>query len=171
MPRSFTIREERPGDEPGISALIVSAFPGDEEARLVDLLRRDARPLISLVAEDDSEILGHILFSPVTLKGYIELRLMGLAPMAVRPDRQRSGTGTALVEAGLDACRRLGIDAVVVLGHPGYYPRFGFAPASRFGLRCRWDVPDDVFMALELEGGRLRGADGCVEYHAAFDDL
>lgn len=147
------------------------AFSSDAEACLVDRLRSDGRPLVSMVAEVDGELVGHILFSPVTLSGRTDLRLMGLGPMAVRPDRQRRGIGTALVEAGLAACLRLGADAVVVLGHPRYYPRFGFMPASRFRLRCAWDVPDDVFLALELRAGCLDEAAGQVEYLAAFNDL
>jgi len=165
------VRPELAADTDSVRAVNELAFPSDAEARLVVRLRRDARPVVSLVAEEDGEIVGHILFSPVTLAGAEDLRLMGLAPMAVRPDRQHRGIGTALVEAGLAACRQLGTDAVVVLGHPGYYPRFGFVPASRLRLRCAWDVPDDVFMALELRAGCLDDAAGCVEYHPAFNDL
>ena len=92
---------------------------------------------------------------------------MGLAPMAVLPARQRGGIGSALVRAGLDACRQLGCTTVVVLGHPAYYPRFGFQPASRFALGCEYDVPDEAFMAelarLDILGGRSYGAHlGCL---------
>ena len=93
---------------------------------------------------------------------------MGLAPMAVAPDRQRSGVGSALVRAGLEACRERGASAVVVLGHAEYYTRFGFAPASRFGIASEYDVPDDVFLIVELEPGRLASASGTIRYHAAF---
>lgn len=165
------VRPEAADDTGAVRVVNELAFSSNAEARLVDRLRRDARPLVSIVAEIDRELVGHILFSPVTLSGRTDLQLMGLAPMAVRPDRQRCGIGTALVEAGLAACLRLGTDAVVVLGHPRYYPRFGFMPASRFRLRCAWDVPDDVFMALELRAGCLDEAGGQVEYHTAFNDL
>jgi putative acetyltransferase len=93
---------------------------------------------------------------------------MGLAPMAVVPAMQRHGVGSMLIRAGLDACACLGCDAVVVLGHAQYYPRFGFSPASMFGLRCEYDVPDEVFMALELQPGRLMGKSSTIRYHAAF---
>ena len=93
---------------------------------------------------------------------------MGLAPMAVLPGRQRQGIGSELVRAGLDECRRLGFGAIVVLGHAEYYPRFGFVPASKFGLKSEYDVPDDVFMALELIPGALRGRAGTIRYHPTF---
>ena len=90
--------------------------------------------------------------------------------MAVLPERQRQGIGSELVRAGLDSSRQRGAAAVVVVGHPTFYPRFGFAPASRFGLRCDYAVPDVVFMALELRPGTLRTA-GFIRYHAAFAEL
>ncbi len=96
---------------------------------------------------------------------------MGLAPMAVIPSCQRNGIGSALVRAGLDQCRQLGYGAVVVLGHPEYYPRFGFTPAGQFGLRSEYDVPEEVFVALELDAGFLSGASGTVKYDPAFSSL
>ena len=165
------IRAEAPGDHAGVRAVNVAAFETPAEADLVDALRAQARPLVSLVAEEASTIVGHILFSPVTLPGHPALALMGLAPMAVIPGRQRAGIGSALVRAGLEACRRLAADAVVVLGHPAYYPRFGFAPGVRTGLACEYDVPAEAFMVRELRPGALRGATGNVQYHAAFANL
>jgi putative acetyltransferase len=151
-----------------VRAVNVAAFPTRAEADLVDALRAAARPLVSLVAEESGAIVGHIMLSPVTLPGHPALRLMGLAPMAVTPPRQRGGIGAALVEAGLAACRRLGADAVVVLGHPAYYPRFGFAPGVRAGLGCEYDVPAEAFMVLALRPGALDGASGTIRYHPAF---
>lgn len=165
------IRSERDGDESAVRSVNVAAFGTAVEADLVDALRQQARPLVSLVAEDAGAIVGHVMFSPVVLTGHPERRMMGLAPMAVVPARQRSGVGSALVSAGLDACRRIGAGAVVVLGHPTYYPRFGFVPAARFGMRCEYEVPEDTFMLLELERGHLKGAAGIVSYHAAFRAL
>lgn len=161
------IRSEQPADIAAIHAVNRAAFEASTEADLVDVLRKQAHPIVSLVAENADAIVGHIFFSPVTLSGHA-LKMMGLAPMAVLPAQHRRGIGSALVRAGLERCRELGCEAVIVLGHAEYYPRFGFAPASRFGIACEYDVPDDVFMALELERGSLRGKAGTIRYHAAF---
>jgi putative acetyltransferase len=164
----MVIRLEEPRDIPAIHQVNRQAFETAVEADLVDALRRQADPLVSLVAIVDDAVAGHILFSPVTLSSDPQARIMGLAPMAVLPARQRQGLGTALVRAGLEACRHLASEAVVVLGHAEYYPRFGFAPASRYGLSCEYDVPDEVFMATELTPGALNGKSGVIRYHAAF---
>lgn len=165
-----TIRPEEPRDMDAVYAVNELAFERPEEARLVNVLRKEADPIVSLVAELDDQIIGHILFSPVTVEGAKRTpKLMfGLAPMAVLPEFQMQGVGSLLVRTGLDACKARGCGAVVVLGHPGYYPRFGFVPASRFGLRCEYPVPDDVFLALELMPCALDGCRGLVKYHAAF---
>jgi len=165
------IRAERPGDVAAIDAVNRSAFNQPNEAALVVLLREQASPLVSLVAETDGALVGHVLFSPVTLTGYADAAIMGLAPMAVMPAMQRRGAGSMLARAGLDACIRLGADAVVVLGHADYYPRFGFAPASRFAIASEYDVADEVFMALELKPAALAGKSGTIRYHPAFATL
>ena len=162
------IRPERPADIAAIAALNRAAFETGLEADLVDALRGQAEPIVSLVAEEGGAIVGHILFTPVTLSGHHDVKVMGLAPMAVLPASQRRGIGSALVRAGLERCRQLPAAAVVVLGHAAYYPRFGFVPASRFGIACEYDVPDDVFMALELEPRSLHGKPGTIRYHRAF---
>ena len=154
------IRPELPADAAAVRAVNHAAFGTSTEADLVELLHASASPLISLVADDDGTIVGHILFSPAMLREHPELRIMALAPMAVLPDHQRRGIGASLVRAGLDACTQLGFPAVVVLGHADYYPRFGFKPASSFALRCEYDVPDEVFMARELRSGILAGKGG-----------
>ena len=162
------IRPEERRDWAAVHAVNLSAFETPEEANLVDALREHARPIVSLVAEDDGAIVGHIMFSPVSLAGHPELRIMGLAPMAVVPPHQRKGIGSALVRAGLEQCRQLGFRAVVVLGHPSYYPRFGFSPSASYGVGCEYDVPQEAFMVVELHAGFLRGASGKVKYHPAF---
>lgn len=163
------IRRESAADITAVAALNRAAFGRAEEADLVDQLRNAGRAAVALVAERDGALLGHILFSPVTIEhARLDLHPLGLAPMAVRPDRQRTGIGSALVRSGLAACRAAGAGAVVVLGHPTYYPRFGFVPASRFTLRCEYDVPDDTFMARELIDGRLADVRGLVRYAPEF---
>ncbi|MGJ0489872.1 GNAT family N-acetyltransferase [Methylobacter sp.] len=165
------IRHENKKDAASIQAVNKAAFESAAEAGLVDALREQAHPVISLVADDGGVIVGHILFSPVALLGHPELKIMGLAPMAVSPAHQRKGTGSALVRAGLEACRKLGFRAVVVLGHPEFYPRFGFLPSTRFDIDCEYEVPEDVFMVMELQPGYLAGATGTIKYHAAFSNL
>jgi len=168
---TIQIRRERPADVPAIRAVNVAAFRTAAEADLVEALRAEAMPLVSLVADAGGEVVGHIMFSPVTVAGRASPSMMGLAPMAVVPARQREGIGSALVREGLAVCRELGAGAVVVLGHAAFYPRFGFTAASRFGLSCEYDVPDDVFMAMELDSGSLRGTSGTIRYHPAFANV
>lgn len=164
------IRAEIAGDAPFVHAVNVSAFPTRDEADLVDVLRDNADPVISLVAVQDGRIVGHIMFSPVELRSNRDLKIMGLGPMAVSPDEQSRGIGARLVSEGLVRCKDTGAGAVVVLGHPTYYPRFGFAPASERNIRCEYDVPDDTFMIIELTKDYLSGAEGIVRYHEAFGD-
>ncbi len=165
------IRAEKENDQDAVHTVNVSAFETPSEADLVNAIREQAKPIVSLVAEDDGEVVGHIMFSPVSLSGSPNLKLMGLAPMAVAPKHQRKGIGSALVRAGLEQCRNLGFAAVVVLGHPKYYPRFGFSPSSQFGIDSEYDVPEEVFMAMELQPEALSGKTGTVSYHAAFRSL
>ena len=171
MSPTIQIRPETLADQETVRSILIAAFETSAEADLVDALRQQAEPLVSLVAADGGEVVGHILFSPVTLSGHPDLQIMGLAPMAVAPDRQRHGIGSALVRAGLEACRALGVEAVVVLGHPDYYPRFGFVPSTRFGITSEYDVPENVFLAQELVPGALAGVSGTVQYHPAFQEL
>jgi len=165
----ITIRPERPEDQAAVFAVNQSAFPTPAEARLVDTLRPVARPIVSLVATLDDEVVGHILFAPVTVRGDAGTwAAMGLAPMAVHPNHQNRGIGSQLVRAGLEACRRLGQEVVFVLGHLGYYPRFGFEPAPPKGLTYKGQV-DPHFMVIELRPGALGGMAGAVEFHPEFD--
>lgn len=148
--------------------MLTRAFPTDAEARLVDALRERAERCISLVAETKpGAVVGQILFTPVEIGS--ASCAVGLAPMSVVPELQRRGIGSALVKAGLSACRAAGERAVVVLGHVDYYPRFGFRPASDHGLYYRNPGPEPAFMALELEPNALQGRTGEVRYHEAFD--
>jgi putative acetyltransferase len=165
------IRSERPRDVGGIRHVNRTAFDSIVEADIVEALRTQAQPFVSLVAVHADDVIGHIAFSPVTLASHPDVPIAALAPMAVLPSRQRAGIGSLLVRAGLDECARLGFVAVVVLGHAEYYPRFGFVRASTFGLSSEFDVPDDVFMALELQPGTLGQRHGVVRYHPAFGSV
>ena len=166
------IRPESPADRDAVRRVHATAFTTPEEADLVDALRAGASTLVSLVAEDAGEVVGHVLFTPAMLPDHPDRRLMSLAPLAVLPKRQRSGIGDALTRAGLERCREIGVGAVVVLGHPAYYPRFGFVRADAFGIGCPFvDAPSDAWMLLEIAPGHLCGAIGTTRWHAAFDAL
>ncbi len=165
------IRPEERRDYDRVFRVNEAAFGREAEAKLVDALREQVNPVVSLVAEDAGDVVGHILFTPVHVTGNPDLKIMGLGPVAVAPKRQRSGIGSQLVRSGLEMCKALDFGAVVVLGHPEYYPRFGFVPASRFGLACEFDVPDEVFMAVELHAGYLAQRSGTVKYHEAFRNV
>jgi putative acetyltransferase len=166
------IREENNDDYPIVFDLNSRAFESDAEARLVNILRRQARPVVSLVAEREDAVVGHIMFSPVIVDDEAAgARTMGLAPMAVHPELQRQGIGTKLVHAGLDACRALRTELVFVLGHPEYYPRFGFKPAADSGFFYKEEKFGPFFFVLELTKGAASGLSGEVCYHAAFEQL
>jgi putative acetyltransferase len=165
------IRAEREKDRAAVHVVNISAFETPLEANLVDALREQAQPVVSLIAEDKGAIVGHIMFSPVSLSGHPGLKMMGLGPMAVAPAQQRKGIGSALVQAGLEQCKQVGFIAAVVLGHPEYYPRFGFSPSTCFGIGSEYEVPDEVFMATELQPEALSGKTGTVKYHAAFGSV
>lgn len=161
------IDPELPDDADAIRVLNDAAFGQGTEGAIVDALRSASSLTISLVARIGDLVVGHAAFSPVATESPGAL-VLGLGPVAVTPSEQRRGIGTALVRAGIERVREAGWHGVVVLGHPEYYPRFGFVPASRFGIRCEYDVPDDVFMALELRTDGLRNCAGLARYHAAF---
>ena len=165
------IRNEIPEDFAAIHAVNSAAFARPEEGNLVNALRDRVAPFISLVAEHEGVLVGHILFTPVTLTDFPEMKLMGLGPVAVEPSQQRRGIGAALILAGLERCREQGVGAVVLLGHPEYYPRFGFRRAAEFGIRCEFGPCDDSFMVIEIDPGYLRGAYGLAKYHEAFSSV
>ncbi|MEG3440269.1 N-acetyltransferase [Pannus brasiliensis CCIBt3594] len=170
--RSLEFREEMAADIAAVHAVERSAFGRENEANLVDILRSNGN-VLSFVALLAGQVIGHILYSPVSLDsdGETRSRWLGLAPMAVSPDYQRQGIGSGLITYSLRECGDRGFDAVFVLGHPDYYPRFGFFPARRKGFSCEYPVPDEVFMARELRPGCLAGYSGVIRYRSEFSSV
>lgn len=166
------IRAEGPADRTAVRFLNELAFFRGDEADLVDLLRARCREGVSFVAIDDETIVGHILFTPVTItSGTRVITGLGLAPMAVLPSHQGQGIGSALVRHGLQHARTRGCPFVVVVGHAEYYPRFGFEPASRHGIRSQWpEMPDDAFMVVVFDEALMRGVAGIAMYRDEFND-
>lgn len=165
------LRAETPADYEAIRQVNRAAFGKDAEGRLVDELRDGGDARLSLVAEDNGQIVGHILFSelPIRTSGGI-VNALALAPMAVIPGRQRQGVGSALVREGLRLCQEQGHRIVVVLGHVEYYPRFGFSPKRAESLACSF-YSGPALMALELVAGALHGVSGEVEYALPFQNV
>ena len=163
------IRTEKPEDLEAVRQVNIAAFGRENEANLVEKLRGIASTFSFVVLPSD-RIVGHIFFSPVVVEGKCSrnLSIVGLAPLAVLPNYQRQGIGTLLIRQGLKECGRSGFQAVVVLGHPDFYSRFGFIPASRKSLGCEYDVPDEAFMVLELKSGALQDCRGTVKYRSEF---
>jgi putative acetyltransferase len=164
------IRPEQESDLAAIREVNRQAFGQDGEAQLVDDLRAEGYVRLSLVAEVDGQIVGHILFSDLPIHTPTgEIPAVSLAPMAVRPDHQRRGIGTALVREGLQHCAEQGHRIVVVLGHTEFYPRFGFSPKLAEPLASPY--AGEAFMALELVPGALAGVVGEVRYPPPFERL
>ena len=171
VPR-LNIRAEIPADGPAIRAIHLLAFETSQEANLVDKLRNHAAAQVSMVAEHDGAIVGHLLFSPVKLGvGMAETHGLGLAPIGVLPHLQKRGIGSQLIRSALRGLEETGCPFVVALGNPGFYARFGFRPAREFGVRCKWDVPADSFMLLPLDKDRIALAAGLAHYSEEFDSL
>lgn len=166
-----TVRQEQPDDIGAVRVVNETAFGQPTEAVIVDSIRAACPDTVSLVAVDADRVVGHIFFSPVVVSAAGgTVQGMGLAPMAVVPESQRQGIGSLLVHAGINAMRERGCPFIIVLGHPEYYPRFGFVPASQHGLSCQWDgVPDEVFMVLVLDEITMTGVSGVTRYRDEFD--
>ncbi len=163
------IRPEQPADAEAIHDVNAQAFGRVEEAVLIDILRKRGAVTLSLVAVEGKQVVGHVLFTPITIESqHSHAPALGLGPVAVLPSHQRKGIGSALISTGLEHCRSAGHDAVVVLGSPDYYPRFGFVQAHLCGIRFEQDVPQEVFMVLELQPGALAGRTGIARYQPEF---
>ena len=163
------IREETAADLEAIREVNRRAFGGESEVRLVDRLREDGLVVTSLVAVEDERVVGHILFSELTIvTGHSDVSAATLAPLAVIPERQRAGVGSALTRRGLEICRERGRAAVVLVGHPAYYPRFGFSSEMAKAIRSPYSGAGEAWMATELTPGAL-STGGEARFPAAFD--
>lgn len=171
---SRLVRPAHAGDAEGVHDLLARAFGREDEAVLVERLRETPAhvPALTLVADIHCEVVGFVMLTAAhvaTEQG--DVLVLALAPLAVDPDYQGRGIGSALASAAHDRARILGYPAVFVLGHPAYYARFGYRPASQFGVRSPFDAPDEAFMALELQPGALEGASGVLRFADPFDGL
>ncbi len=165
----ITIREEQPQDIKIIRDLNKRAFGQTQEADLVDKLRQNCDDLLSLVALMQNEVVGHILFTPVMVESEDNIvQGMALAPMAVLPEYQTQGIGSELVRTGIEKLKKRQCQFIVVLGHARYYPRFGFEPASRYGIRSEWEVPDDAFMILVIGEFEVQSRVSLARYRPEF---
>jgi putative acetyltransferase len=163
------IREERPDDVAAVRDLNRRAFGQDQESNVVDALRANGAALLSLVAAVNDRVVGHIMYSPLSVGNNVIGAALG--PMAVLPGRQRQGIGSKLVEAGNQKLKNAGCPFIIVVGHADYYPRFGFRPASEHGIKCEWDVPDNVFMLLVLDQAKMEGVSGLAKYRHEFSSV
>jgi putative acetyltransferase len=159
------IRDEQPGDIAAIRDVNRLAFAQDDEGRIVDALRANGAATLSLVAVDDAMVVGHIMFSPLFVGA---VQGAGLAPMAVTPSHQRQGIGSRLVEVGIERLDSAGCPFIVVIGHPQFYPRFGFRPAAGYGLTCEWEVPAEAFMVKVLNSEVGDHLHGMARYRGEF---
>lgn len=166
------IRQEQEKDWGSVYGVVKAAFEDTEyadgdEQDLVNRLRKSKAfvPELSLVAEWESKVIGHILFTKSGIGDNVSL---ALAPVSVLPEYQGKGVGGKLIEAGHRIAKTLGFDSVIVVGHPTYYPRFGYSSASKWGISAPFEVPDDCFMALELKKDGLKGVSGTAEHPKEF---
>ncbi|MGE6348266.1 GNAT family N-acetyltransferase [Bacillus mycoides] len=170
-----TIRQEQQNDYSKTEEVVKQAFLNEEfsdktEHELVKRIRKcDAFiPELSLVAVDEG-IVGHILLSKITIEqDGTSVESLALAPVSVARDHQKKGIGRKLIVAALEKAKELGYESVVVLGHPEYYPKFGFKKASDWNIKAPFEVPDEVFMVMELRENALQGVEGIVQYSSAF---
>ncbi len=161
----------RPADDADldhIDRIHTAAFASPTESHIVRSLRDRGKLTVSLMIECSGEAIGHLAMSPVQVDGS-SATILAIGPIAVIPERQRQGVGSELMREGINRSRRGGVAAIILLGDPAWYRRFGFKPASMYGLRCRWtDGP--AFQVLVLDPDAISNVTGEVRYDACFDD-
>ena len=168
---SISVRQELPADHEAIRTVHELAFGWPDEAQIVVSLRDSPAylPELSLAAEADGEIVGHVMLSTAKIEGESSSwTALVLGPIGVPPSSQRRGIGSAMVHAALERAAVMGYGAVFLIGHPTYYPRFGFVPASRYGMKTTYNVPDEVFMVRLLRPDGVEGITGTVVFPEAF---
>jgi len=166
---SIEIREECHDDIAAVRDLNRQAFGQDQESNIVDVLRANEAALLSLVATVDDRVVGHIMYSPAVVGDNITGAALG--PMAVLPEYQRQRIGSKLIKAGNRKLKDAGCPFIVVVGHADYYPRFGFRPASKYRIKCEWDVPDNAFMLLVLDQAKMESVSGLAKYRHEFSSI
>ncbi|PMH41184.1 GNAT family N-acetyltransferase [Vibrio sp. 10N.286.49.B3] len=165
------IRTEAPVDILAIDRLVKAAFDTEAEANLVMKLRENSQLTLSLVAcSDDGEVIGHVMFSPVTVEGQ-DINWQGLAPLSVKKEYRQQGVASKLIQEALIMLQDFSYPACVVLGDPDFYTRFGFKPASEYNLRCEWEVPSEAFLILGVDNYSLDEHQGLINYRSEFSDL
>jgi len=169
----ITIRKEEENDYNKVYEVNWLAFQQENESKLIEKIRKGENfvPELSLVAEIDGEIVGHILFSRIKIVRDSIFESLSLAPMAVIPEFQKQGIGTKLIKKGIEKAKELGFDSIIVLGHEEYYPKFGFARASNWSIKCPFEVPDEAFMAIELTEKAFEDKAGTVRYPDEFMEV
>lgn len=167
---NITIRKEEGKDYSKVHEVNRLAFKQENESKLIEKIRKGENfiPDLSLVAEIDNKIVGHILFSKIKIVGGSVFESLALAPMAVIPELQKQGIGGKLIKNGIEKAKELGFDSLIVLGHKDYYRKFGFQKASKWNIRSPFEVPDEAFMAIGLTEKALEGKAGTVKYPDEF---
>ncbi len=171
---NIIIRQELKEDHARIKEINDQAFKQEDESRLVNKLREKDQfiPELSLVAETDETVVGHILFYPVKINSANQKHTtLSLGPMSVLPEYQKKGIGGKLINEGLKRAKDFGFRSVIVVGHSEYYPKFGFTKASKWSIKVPFEVPDEVFMALEVVEGELKDKSGIIEYPTEFMEM
>ncbi|MBI5944421.1 MAG: N-acetyltransferase [Chloroflexi bacterium] len=162
---NISIQKELPEHNHAVHKILTTCFRTDAESKLVAMLRINDKVILSLVAVYNREVVGHVMFSPVTTSPSSIIKGLGLAPLAVKPEYQKQGVGAQLVREGLSMCAELEYDYVVLLGDPNYYQRFGFSKASDFGIQNEYGV-DNPFMVIKLTDCNLEK--GLIKYCPEF---
>lgn len=157
------LRKEEKKDFDEIRNINNICFNGDYESRLIENLRQGSNFILSLVAKDNGKIVGHIMYSRIKIG---DINSVALAPMCVIPEYQKKGIGTDLIKESFKYLKEINEKNIVVLGHTDFYKRLGFEKSANYGVKCPFDVPEDIFMVFELEKGSL--TEGIVEYGEEF---